>query len=332
MQIDSQGLIRAVTGAQMISAPEYIQSLWSGYGSISRYQLTGAAYPSLVVKHVSTPARTDHPHGWNTDISHLRKLKSYQVETAWYRDFAVRSNAACRVPQCYAVESLGDEVFLLLEDLDASGFDQRRTQVTHTELQLCVAWLAEFHATFMQSTASGLWQQGTYWHLATRPDELEVLVREDPALHAVAGVIDQALQAARFKTLVHGDAKLANFCFSRHAAAVAAVDFQYVGEGCGMQDLIYLMGSCLSERECELQQSGILNYYFETLVTALNANASDVDTAALESEWRHLYPFAWTDFQRFLKGWSPGHWKVNDYSEKLAQQVVAQITEEQKCN
>ena len=45
----------------------------------------------------------------------------------------------------------------------------------------------------------------------------------------------------------------------------------------------------------------------------------------LDNEWRAMYHVAWTDFHRFIKGWSPGHWKINSYSEKIAQQVVDQL-------
>ena len=54
---------------------------------------------------------------------------------------------------------------------------------------------------------------------------------------------------------------------------------------------------------------------------------TDLDLDALECDWRALYPVAWTDFHRFLKGWSPGHWKINGYSERLARQVVASLQE-----
>jgi hypothetical protein len=37
------------------------------------------------------------------------------------------------------------------------------------------------------------------------------------------------------------------------------------------------------------------------------------------------HPLAWTDFHRFMKGWSPGHWKIHGYSERLARQVLAQL-------
>jgi len=40
-------------------------------------------------------------------------------------------------------------------------------------------------------------------------------------------------------------------------------------------------------------------------------------------ESRGLFPLAWTDFHRFLKGWSPGYWKINSYSERMAREVLA---------
>ena len=47
-----------------------------------------------------------------------------------------------------------------------------------------------------------------------------------------------------------------------------------------------------------------------------------IDLDALESDWRGLYPVAWTDFVRFLRGWSPGHWKIHRYSARLAREVL----------
>ena len=325
-------MILSATGATELIELGVIQSLWSGYGSIVRYGLKGAARKSVVVKHVSLPEGVAHPRGWNTDLSHQRKLKSYEVETAWYRDWSVRCGRGCRVPECLALESIGHELIIVLEDLDASGFAVRRTSVGAIELRACLSWLANFHATFMGAEPSGLWASGTYWHLETRPDELAILAQEDPALKDAAVAIDRKLQASPYQTLVHGDAKLVNFCFSEDGASVAAVDFQYVGAGCGMKDVVYLIGSCLDEAECDRQETDLLDVYFEALRLALIANGAKVELDALERDWRALYPVAWTDFHRFLKGWSPGHWKINGYSERLAREVVASLQEDVRCD
>ena len=127
------------------------------------------------------------------------------------------------------------------------------------------------------------------------------------------------MNACQFKTLVHGDAKLANFCFSE-TGEVAGVDFQYVGGGCGMKDLAYFTGSCLSEEDCEQLEAKIIDTYF-TYFHKANAKTHH----ELEQEWRGLYPVAWADFHRFLKGWSPEHWKINTYSERLTREVITQL-------
>jgi len=41
-----------------------------------------------------------------------------------------------------------------------------------------------------------------------------------------------------------------------------------------------------------------------------------------------LYRVAWADFHRFLKGWSPGHWKLTGYSERVVREVLQQLPEE----
>ena len=311
------------SGASNLFIQEEIQSLWSGYGSIVRIGLEGSAASSVVAKHVRMPAQNKHPRGWNSDLSHLRKVKSYEVETAWYKNYSVRCGHNCRVPECLALESKDNEVFMLLEDMDSSGFDTRLATVTWQEVETCLSWLAHFHATFLNEKTDGLWPIGTYWHLDTRPDELKVL--SDKALKDAAPLIDKKLNEAKYLSFVHGDAKLANFCFSEDLKKVAAVDFQYVGGGCGMKDVAYFIGSCLNEDDCETLEHQVLDFYFSTLKSALEKHDKAVDFVALEKEWRALYPLAWTDFHRFLKGWSPGHWKINSYSERLSREVLRNL-------
>lgn len=308
------------TGAKDLILKEEIQSLWSGYGSIVRIELIESHIGSVVAKHVKMPTNNKHPRGWNTNFSHLRKVKSYEVETNWYKNYASHCNEYCKVPKCFFVEDKDGEIFMLMEDLDASGYNKRLSSVSWIEIETCLIWLANFHATFLNRKPEGLWNIGTYWHLDTRPDELEVL--NDEPLKTAAPIIDDLLNKAKYLTLVHGDAKLANFCFNKDGKQVAAVDFQYVGGGCGMKDIAYFIGSCLCEEDCEKYESQILDTYFEALKTAITRLNKPINHNALEKEWRELYPMAWTDFHRFLKGWSPGHWKINSYSEKLAQQVI----------
>jgi ecdysteroid kinase len=312
-------ILRKLEGRELVEQ-ELIQELWSGYGTIRRYRVRAPAESSVIVKHVRPPRAPQHPRGWDGERSHLRKLRSYAVESAWYRDWSHRCGAACRTPECYALAAENTEFHIALEDLHASGFPLVLQRATLPELKVCIAWLAHFHATFMGVEPRGLWEVGTYWHLDTRPDEL-ARVQDEP-LREAAKSIDRQLKSARFQTIVHGDAKLANFCFAADRRSVAAVDFQYVGGGCGMKDLVYLLGGCLSGKDCSRLESSLLDHYFETLRTALTIRSSDLDTGALEAEWRALYAPAWADFHRFLKGWSPDHWKLSPYGEELTRSVV----------
>jgi hypothetical protein len=63
----------------MFEVVEVVQELWSGYGQILRLRLDGDS--QVVVKHIRMSATASHPRGWNSNLSHQRKLKSYQVET-----------------------------------------------------------------------------------------------------------------------------------------------------------------------------------------------------------------------------------------------------------
>lgn len=322
MQKEFSNYILEQLEAQELEVMEQIQTLWSGYGSIVRYRVIGGKVGTVIIKHIKPPLKENHPRGWNTNISHQRKLKSYQVESAWYQNYGEMATAACRIPKCYGLIKNEEELCILLEDLDALGYPIRLTQVSEIELLNCIKWLANFHATYLHQIPTGLWGIGTYWHLETRPDELEVL--EDVDLKTNAKAIDALLKNSKYQTLVHGDAKLANFCFSEKGE-VAAVDFQYAGGGVGMKDLAYFVGSCFYEEECESKEEEILNIYFKELEKALKRNNSQVEFKDLEKDWRALYPVAWADFHRFLKGWSPGHWKINSYSERICREVLDNV-------
>lgn len=258
---------------------ERIQSLWSGYGELLRVHSRNGS--TLIAKWVKPPARRD-------DVSHARKCRSYAVETAWYRGLAARCDDTCRVPALVAAREEEREWLIVLEDLDAVGFSKRRHRLDDGEMRLCLEWLAAFHGRFLGVEPEGLWKIGTYWHLETRRDELAAM--DDDALRTAAPELDRQLRAATFQTIVHGDAKPANFCFG--ARAVAAVDFQYVGGGCGMKDVAYLInGSPHAAR--------YLDIYFDRL----RESVSGVDGDALEAEWRELYPVACADYARFMNGW-----------------------------
>ncbi len=323
--MDIESAVLAATGSTAISSHQTLQSLWSGYGAIKRYALKDGQYSAVIVKHVQVPAEPAHPRGWNTQRSHARKVRSFEVESQWYRSFSAECDHHCRVARCHATQTDG-EFLMILEDLDASGFPLRLSSATPDQMAPCLRWLANFHARFLSRRPAGLWPIGTYWHLDTRPDELAAL--EDGALKEAAAKIDQALQDCPFQTLVHGDAKLANFCFSHDGASVAAVDFQYVGGGCGMKDLAYFIGSCLDEKDCAEYESTLLDVYFNALTQALCEQGKINLASSVEAAWRPLFAFAWADFHRFLKGWSPDHWKINRYSERITQQVIQQLATE----
>lgn len=307
-----RSMILQRTGASSLFEKEMIQELWSGYGKIIRVGLKNASVDSVVIKHVQIPIQKNHPRGWNTDIGHQRKVKSYKVETTWYDIYS--KNSSARLPQCLAIETKDDEVLMVMEDLDEAGYHLRKRVVTWEEIAECLAWLAQFHASFLGKIPDGLWEVGTYWHLETRPQELAIL--DDQRLKEAAPIIDNILNTCEYRTFVHGDAKLANFCFAE-GGQVSGLDFQYVGGGCGIKDVAYFIGSCLNESECERLEAQILDTYFGYLQSEMKER-----NEALETEWRSLYRVAWADFHRFLKGWSPGHWKINNYSERITAEVI----------
>lgn len=321
----TQQIIKA-TQSEKITSQELIQTLWSGYGEILKLELSNSRKAnSVIVKYIDLPDNASHPRGWNTKLSHQRKVKSYEVEMAWYNHYSKICDSSCRVAQLYGSVSTADSHIIIMEDLDASGFPIRKSHLDKEGVKTCLSWLANFHATFINVTPDGLWQTGSYWHLETRPDELKEMANGPLKLYA--SEIDKKLSNCKYQTFVHGDAKVANFCFSQDELSVAAVDFQYIGGGCGMKDVAYFLGSCLDEYECQRGEEEYLDHYFSELKLALDINKSKIDVQELEAEWRDMYAWAWTDFYRFLLGWMPTHYKIHSYTKELSDRVLKEINQ-----
>jgi len=322
-------LLASVWPDAAVQRIEKVQSLWNDYGVIVRLHLhsseLGMVPDTVIAKVVTPPLMAKHPRGWDTETSRQRKLRSYHVESHFYRSLAANCPAACRVPRCYSVAHDGEAYSMLLEDLDVA-YPKRHSQLSVASVEVCLGWLAAFHAQWMGVQQSDPIGTGTYWYLATREDEFTAM--PDSTLKASAYALDAALSGCRYQTLLHGDAKVANFCFSPNGDKVAAVDFQYTGVGCGMRDVAYLLGSCLSEDALSSHEDALLDYYFDALkggVRALEQTPNSPCERAIEEEWRPLYVVAGADFHRFLEGWSPGHAKLTAYSSDLvnrAQQYI----------
>lgn len=301
------------SGDQRIKRKELLQSLWKGYGQILRLHLEGGPISSLILKQIHPPTLADN------SLAHQRKLRSYQIERAWYRQYSQKCDHACRVPHFFAQGTANTGDWLLLEDLDAAGYPKRKQRLNREEMTAVLSWLAHFHARFLGQLAPELWEEGSYWHLDTRPDEWQAL-QEGP-LKAGAATISAKLKNCKFQTLIHGDAKPANFCFSASTPdgiQVAAVDFQYIGRGCGMKDLAYFLSACFPETQVVEAIPGYLNLYFTCLRQALdNPNLA----MAVETEWRSLFNWAWVDFYRFELGWLGGNSRNYPYSEQILKSI-----------
>ena len=320
-----QKFILEKTNSSQVISVECIQNLWSGYGKILKVHLDSKERKSIIVKLVSIPEKTNHPRGWDSEVSNLRKIKSYQVENCFYLKFGVKlkGNNLPYVPKLIGSTSKNQNTVLILEDLNILGFTEKRESLNLCETKLCLTWLAHFHAVFLEQDLNGLWEVGTYWHLDTRPDEFEAMPESD--LKTYAKSIDKKLKNCGYKTLLHGDAKLDNFCFKQDGTGVAAVDFQYAGLGCGMKDVIYFLGSFLTENELLKKETELLAFYFSELQKFTHVHQPKIDFNLLQKEWSQMYPLAWADFYRFLKGWRPGHWKLNDYGDQMVSKAIRSI-------
>lgn len=302
--------------SQVIHPPETVASLWAGYGSVVRLRTREETPRSVILKQVRLPV------GRSFDLSRARKVRSYAVEVHFYESLANLRCAHPRTASLLGAKREAEHVWLLLEDLDAAGFSKRPSGHSKHELRSGLEWLAEFHAAHWGREPEGLWPEGSYWHLGTRPDELRAIAGHP--LFELAPWLDQRLRQAKYRTLVHGDPKPENFCATPGPVVnFAAVDFQYVGGGVGARDIVYFLGSALESSRTTLELPAWLDYYFSCLKSKLTKHGIPKDdVAGVEAEWRQLIPIAWLDFYRFTLGWSPSWAQADLHGAHLLRELL----------
>ncbi|KAI9003447.1 kinase-like domain-containing protein [Hyaloraphidium curvatum] len=276
-------------------SPSPIQSLWAGYGTLVRGRLPSGE--PCVEKLVLPPS--------GSGVAHARRLRSYANEMWFYRDYAARlRGTGAEVAAVHGLEATEGRFRFVLEDL-AVRFPGSREELDEREAKAVLSWLAAFHAAFVGNDGEGLWEQGTYWHLATRGDELAAIPNSHKELKSLAAKLDVRLRSdVPWRTLVHGDAKAENFLFSRDGSACAACDFQYAGRGLGVQDVAYVLASSVNAQLLAKKERDLLAFYHGRLVEL--ARASDLEFAYPFERMMDDFEVALLDYARFLAGW--GWW------------------------
>ncbi|TMP39467.1 phosphotransferase [Pseudoalteromonas rubra] len=305
----------------MLPDSQHSKALWSGCGHIYKFSYQG---DMLVAKVASVPAQLDHRHITQSEHSLNRKHRSYEKELMFYRDTAHSYAIECALPEAKAFANRDEAFVFVFTDFETQGY-RNVSKAEPTHVTQMVAWLARFHAIgLVSSCAPKVYGRGNYWHLGTRPDEYERMM--PGLLKSSANQIDQRLRDCPYQTLIHGDAKLANFAFSRNQAL--GYDFQHIGQGIGVADVMLLLTSLYCGRDLELHAEHYLNLYFEHLSEALAPSWPLELFNDLEKSWRKLWTFVWADFHRFLLGWKPDHEKLTSYMLLQTELCLAQLREE----
>jgi 3'-phosphoadenosine 5'-phosphosulfate (PAPS) 3'-phosphatase len=269
-------------------------------------------------------------------------------------------------PACVGESPVYSKFALLLEDFSPDDGWSQIGLLSGTTLRAALTSLAEMHAFFWGFTndkdydtlSEAVWNQGSYWvpekQASNQFENIDPQWRKHRANFAaaldVAGVTGHgavtlenlgallAKYAVRIaervhavdcshRTLIHGDAKAANFFFrdldtAGSGPGVGLIDFQWTGWGAGVVDVAYLIAS--SADISELSDDGraeleLLKYYRDQVVHFL-ARFGKADNVAMALQllpWEDLrssYEDALLDLSRLVFSY---HWARIDASPSV---------------
>ena len=240
--------------------------LWGGYGNIT-------SSGEFIRKQVKLPD--------GSGVGHERKKRSYIVERHFYKHYKCEGIAR--------VKEVGED-YIVMQDLSI----EYPLQFNSSHTMTVIKWLARFHRTFWNDPAEELWPERGYWYLSTRMEEYASL---DDEWKVIAVEADARIKSIpeKYLTIIHGDAKSANMLFNE---TCVMYDFQYVGRGPGVRDVVYFLISSVPNLDEALERE------------ALQLYASYFDYP-FDLMMQH-YNWCLIDYHRFMLGW--GLWGNHRYS------------------
>lgn len=297
--------------------------LWAGYGQIVAVQATNGSNQScsLIIKQCIPPQTCS-----NLSEDHLRKLESYRVESCFYTHISSRMRGCgVLVPELKGVfeEEQGMTV-VTMGDLGDHGryYTKKGNQLDLKEGRALLSWLARFHAVYWKAAAApqGIWEEGSFWQLGTRRGELDQLDQawvERGLDQRTAEIIHDTIRKTRFRTVIHGDAKSANFFFfdgdDTGPLQIGGYDFQYCGMATPLRDVAYFLCCSMKQHHVSKYEDELLLHYYTELCAVLCAE--DAEEYSLQ-ELRTMYDLCVVDLARFMAG---SRWWGNvDYIENKA--------------
>lgn len=212
----------------------------------------------------------------------MSAVSCYEREAYFYREYGSRAGIA--VPRCYAAH-YDPETFssaLLLEYIEGVHTGSR-FDFTLDEMQLAVASLAAFHATWWRRDGemAGLFDDHSRQSVVTRrwlvgeavaaAREKFVLEMSEEGIAALAWWLEHADTLAlaarqRPRTMIHGDCHLQQMLFpTAGQGRFAVIDWQTVAIGCGASDLARLIITAMPPAMRREQEPSLLVRYHEQL-------------------------------------------------------------------
>jgi len=226
---------------------------------------------------------------------------------------------------------------LLLKDFSETEGWRQVVQLNLDEMKATLRALAKFHAFFWnglprnQKLISSLWPVGSYLDQAKQPlikvEDVSATFRRvvsefvgtetltgdlkdyGAILAKHAERLDREVHGGDKQTVIHGDAKSANFFYRRNSSGdieVGVIDFQWTGLGLCATDLAYAIWACPQADVLDKEEE-LVETYYQYLIEELGHQGETGGQGIVELDTvKHQYRLAFIDLCRVIM---VDHWK-----------------------